>query len=119
MDFTFVSIHSFFYCTLDGYEREASVTMCHFTYTFYECGHRVEDHIKQCDAAQRGERGSGHCDPDTQRASCTINVGDKFGQCPRCRQAEIRLLRELEEAEKMQKDLERARALAEEEQGDA
>ncbi|KAF1949269.1 hypothetical protein CC80DRAFT_540380 [Byssothecium circinans] len=86
--------------------------MCRYTYTFYECGHRIEDNVQGC---WRYKGGEAHCDvdnPQIKKTRCSVDVQNRDGFCPRC----IDRQRTRREEEAFQRDVERARRLDAEEQ---
>src|SRR5262245_60427594 len=98
-------------------ETRPTSIMCRYTYGFYECGHRQQDHVDQCEDARDGRRGAGHCDPDTSaEVRRQIQTVDRHGVCNRCLNGGHAALQTRIEEDSVRRDVEKLRRLDEEEQ---
>jgi hypothetical protein len=93
--------------------------MCYFTYKFYECKHRGEDHIVKCVKKKNDGTGT-HCNPDQRgyksMAECGIKLQDLDGLCRPCSALKLKHLLDEAEAKADQRDVENARKYDLEEQ---
>lgn len=92
-------------------------TMCHYTFKFYECSHKLDDNVRGCD---RWQSTGTHCDIDKRavrlRDGCSIRTDSVTGLCPGCHTKAKALEERRKEEEAIKRDLEKAKKFNEEEQ---